>query len=66
MPLGTEVGIGPSHIVLDGDPAPSPQMGTAAPSFRPMSIVANRSLISGTAEHLIAFGYLFSTCGSVR
>jgi len=22
MPLGTEVGLGPGHIVLDGDPAP--------------------------------------------
>jgi len=22
MPLGTEVGIGPGHIILDGDPAP--------------------------------------------
>jgi len=28
MPLGTEVGLGPSHIVLDGDPA-HPQRGTA-------------------------------------
>jgi len=25
MPLGTEVGLGPGHIVLDGDPAPSPE-----------------------------------------
>jgi len=24
MPLGTKVGLGPGHIVLDGDPAPSP------------------------------------------
>jgi len=23
MPLGTEVGLGPRHIVLDGDPAPT-------------------------------------------
>jgi len=22
MPLGTELGLGPAHIVLDGDPAP--------------------------------------------
>ena len=28
MPLGTKVGLGPSLIVLDGDPAPLPQMGT--------------------------------------
>jgi len=25
MPLGTKVGLGPSHIVLDGDPAPPPR-----------------------------------------
>ena len=38
MPLGTEVGLGPGHIVLDGDPAP-PKKGTA-PNFWPMSVVA--------------------------
>jgi len=27
MPLGVEVGLDPSNIVLDGDPAPSPQKG---------------------------------------
>jgi len=37
MPLGTEVGLGPGHIVLDCDPAPPPKRGTAAPTFRPMS-----------------------------
>jgi len=31
MPLGTEVGLGPRHIVLDGNPAPAPERGTAAP-----------------------------------
>ena len=31
MPLNTEVGLGPGHIVLDGDPAaPPPDRGTAA------------------------------------
>ena len=24
MPLGTEIGLGPGDIVLDGDPAPAP------------------------------------------
>jgi len=43
MPLDTEVVLGPGHIVLDGDPASS---------FRSMSIVAKRSPISATAEHL--------------
>jgi len=29
MKLGTRVGLGPGHIVLDGDPAPLPKMDTA-------------------------------------
>jgi len=52
MPLGTEVGLDSSYIVLDGDPAPPPQKkgGTAAPpTFRRMSIVAKRLPISSTA-----------------
>jgi len=43
MPLGTEVGLSPGHIVLDGDPAPN---------FRPMSVVSIWSPVSATAEHL--------------
>jgi len=31
MALGMEVGLGPSDIVLDGDPAPLPQKGGRAP-----------------------------------
>jgi len=27
MPLGMEVGLGPGHIVVDGDPAPLPYCG---------------------------------------
>jgi len=27
MKLGVKVGLGPGHIVLDGDPAPPPQKG---------------------------------------
>jgi len=57
MPHGMEVGLGPGHIVLDGDPAPPPskvwpngwmdQDGTwygdrPRLSARPMSIVAKR------------------------
>ena len=49
MKLGMEVGLGPGHIVLDGDPAPPPQRGTA-PNFRPISVVAKRSPISASAE----------------
>jgi len=29
MKLGVPVGLGPGHIVLDGDPAPLPKRGTA-------------------------------------
>jgi len=49
MPLGTEVGLGSGDIVLAGEPAP-PRIGTAAPTFQPMSIMAKRSSISATAE----------------
>jgi len=56
VPLGTKVGLVPGHIVLDGDPAP-PERGTAAPSFRPMSIVAKWSPISPTAEYFFVFLY---------
>ena len=31
MKLGMRVGLGPGHIVLDVDPAPPPQTGTASP-----------------------------------
>jgi len=31
MPLGTEVGLGPDDIVLDGDAAPPPQKGMEPP-----------------------------------
>ena len=33
MALGMEVGLGPVHIVLDGDTAPSPKKGTEPPQF---------------------------------
>jgi len=45
MPLGTVVGFGPCHIVLDGDPAP-PKSGTAAPLFCSMPIVATVAHLS--------------------
>jgi len=55
MPLGTEVGLGSGDIVLDGDPAPPTEKGTAAlnspQTFRPMSIVAKWSPISAVHVH---------------
>ena len=41
MKLCMEVGLGPGHIVLDGDPAALQKWGTA-PNFRSMSVVAKR------------------------
>ena len=56
MPLGTEVhlgGVGAGHIVLDGFPALR-KRDTAAPSFRPMSIVTTVAHLT-TAELLFQF-----------
>jgi len=41
MPLGMQLGLGPGHIVLDGNPAPPKEHSRAALNFRPMSIVPN-------------------------
>ena len=55
MKLGTDVDFGPGDIVLHGDPAPPLKWARAQqpPLFRPMPIVAKRSPISATAEHLL-------------
>jgi len=59
MLLGTEVGLGPGDIVLDGDPAPPQKKSTGSlPTFRPMSIVVKRSPISATAELLYCQSWL--------
>ena len=50
MKLGVQVGLGPGHIVLDGDPAALPQRGTAA-NFRPMYLVAKR--LVGSRCHFV-------------
>ena len=52
MPLGTEIGLGPGHIELDGDPAIPHGKGHSGPHFRPMSVVAKLSPISATTELL--------------
>jgi len=43
--LGTEVNLGPGHIVLDGVPAPA-KGAHQLPSFWPMSIVATVAHLS--------------------
>jgi len=40
MALGTEVGLGPGHMVLDGDTSTLPKKGH--PNFQPIFIVAKR------------------------
>ena len=57
MPLATKVGLGPGDVVLDGDPAPPHEKGTAArpplPYFSAHFALA-RSPISAAAERLLA------------
>jgi len=40
MPLGGEIGLGPGHIVLNGDPAP-PKKGAQPPIFGPCLLRSN-------------------------
>jgi len=39
--LGMEMGLGPGHIVLDGDTAPLPLKGTEPPNFGPCLLWPN-------------------------
>ena len=55
MPLGTKVGLGTGHIVLHGDPGPSPPKRGHRPNFWPMSIAAKWSPTSATVEHFYNF-----------
>jgi len=45
MKLGTQVGLGPGHNVLDGDPAPLPKKETEAPIFGPFLLWPNAGCI---------------------
>jgi len=53
MSLGTEVGLGTGHIVLDGTLFPKQWLTAAPTAFRPMTIVTKRSPISAAAELLL-------------
>jgi len=58
MKLGVEVGLGPGHIVLDGDPSPS-QRGTAPPIFGPYLLWPNShpsQLLLSTCNMIPALG----------
>ena len=52
-PLGTEVDLGPGHIVLDGIPAPA--KGAQQPPFFGSCLLWPRSPISATAELLYVY-----------
>jgi len=52
MKLGTEVGLVPRQIVLDGNPTLPCKGAQQLLTFRSMSIVAKRSPISAIAELL--------------
>jgi len=41
MPLGMEVGLGPGVLVLDGDPAPTPQNEAEPLIFGPLLLWPN-------------------------
>jgi len=52
MALGVEVGLGPVHIVLDGDTAPLPKQRAEPPrDFRPIFVVAKR--LDASRYHLV-------------
>jgi len=52
MPFGAEVGLGPGHSVLDGDPALPPQRGTAPQFSAHVFCGQTVAHFSYTAEHL--------------
>ena len=54
MKLGMQVGLGPGHIVLDGDRPSFQSQRDTAPNFRPMSIEAKR--LDGSRWHLAWIG----------
>ena len=55
MQLGTEVGLGPGHTVLDGDPAPPPQRGTAR-NFGPYLLRPNGCMDQDATRHGACLG----------
>ena len=51
MALGTEVGLGPDHIVLHGDPAPLPK--TAEPPAQFSAHIFEAKWLDGSSCHLV-------------
>jgi len=59
MPLGTKVGLGSGHIVLDGDPAPLLRTGHSSPHF------SAHVYCGQTVAHLSNCWDLVNKCSSV-
>ena len=68
MPLGTEVGIGPGDIVLDGVGTQFlPKGAQQTLTFRPMSIVVRRRTVSHlSATAKLLFVNIFATAGTFK
>jgi len=71
MPLGTEVGIGPVDIMVDGDPAPPWKGAQQPPTFRPMSILwpngrSSQQLLSSCIKNTCRFNGQFPLRSSVN
>jgi len=58
--LGTRVGLGSYHIVLDGDPAPPPPKGAQQPPLFGLCLLWPRSPISAAAELLLLKNVTFT------
>ena len=63
MSLGTDVDLGPGHIVLDGVPAPA--KGAQQPPLFGLCLLWSRSPISATAELLFVFVHKFYEVSNV-
>jgi len=62
IPLGTEVGLGPGDIALDGDPVP-PRKWAQQPLHFSAHFVLARSPISATAELLLCIASFTNVYG---
>ena len=51
MKLGTQVGLGPGHNVLGGDPAPFPPKGHSPPIFGPYLLRPNGGMDQDATRH---------------
>ena len=67
MPLGTEVGLGQGHIVLDEEPVPPRKRAQQPPIFLPVSIVAKRSCSSVSISAFVCQQLIVvNSCGIKR